>query len=244
VLKAKYFPSMSVLEARNTRNMSYTWRSLLKGVEVIKMGMIWRVGNGEEINIWSDPWLDREGSKRPVTPCSQNLVTKVVELISPVTGQWDIQLVMDIFSKEDDRVILSTPLRAEFEDFPAWFPDNKGIFTVRPVYKMLAKEVTSDSQGATVSGVAEGGMEFDWKLLWSQPCASKTKHFLWRLAHGNLPWKLNYARRGMDIDTKCLMCTRLNEDGGHIFLHCKMVRTVWRMLDLEAARVFLCNWIC
>jgi hypothetical protein len=61
VLQAKYFPSLLVMEATRVRNMSYTWRSILKGVEVIKKGLVWRVGNGEEIKIWDDPWLNREG---------------------------------------------------------------------------------------------------------------------------------------------------------------------------------------
>ncbi|XP_073367670.1 uncharacterized protein [Aegilops tauschii subsp. strangulata] len=33
------------------------------------------------------------------------------------------------------------------------------------------------------------------------------------------------------------MCSRLDEDGGHIFLRCKAVRQVWRQLDLEEIRL-------
>jgi hypothetical protein len=43
----------------------------------------------------------------------------------------------------------------------------------------------------------------------------------------------------MEIDTICPMCNRLDEDGGHIFLHCKMVKQLWRNLELEEARVNL-----
>jgi hypothetical protein len=206
--------------------MSYTWRSILKGVGVIKKGLIWRVRNGEEINIWSDPWMNREGPKRPITPRGQNIITCVSELTNLAACQWDVQLVSDVFREEDINAILSTPLRLDYEDFPAWFPDPKGVFTVKLAYKVLAVEVAPKGDGVERSGVSKEENNFDWHQLWSQPCAPKTKQFLWRLAHESLPWKLNYKRRGMEIDTICLMCARLDEDGGHIFLHCKQVKVV------------------
>jgi hypothetical protein len=40
----------------------------------------------------------------------------------------------------------------------------------------------------------------------------------------------------MELDTKCVMCNRLDEDGGHLFLKCKLVKKVWRELNLEDER--------
>jgi hypothetical protein len=37
--------------------MPYTWRSILKGLEVLKEGLIWMIGNGSCVNIWTNPWL-------------------------------------------------------------------------------------------------------------------------------------------------------------------------------------------
>jgi hypothetical protein len=72
---------------------SPTWRSILKGVKLLKEGLIWRVGDGSHINMWTDMWLNREGSRLLVTPKGQCLLSKVNELICPVTGQWDEELV-------------------------------------------------------------------------------------------------------------------------------------------------------
>jgi len=36
---------------------SYAWKSLLKGKEVLRKGLRWRIGTGDAINLWSDPWL-------------------------------------------------------------------------------------------------------------------------------------------------------------------------------------------
>jgi hypothetical protein len=41
------------------------------------------------------------------------------------------------------------------------------------------------------------------------------------------------ARRGVDIDSRCLVCLRLDEDCGHLFFKCKKVKSCWRLLNLE-----------
>lgn len=76
----------SALEAKPKTGMSYTWRSILRGLQVIKQGMIWRVGDGYNLNIWKDPWLPKGVTRRPITPRGACLVTQVAELINPATG--------------------------------------------------------------------------------------------------------------------------------------------------------------
>jgi hypothetical protein len=109
-LKAKYFPDCHILEAKPVDNMSYTWRSILHGVGLVREGMIWRIGDGQYVNIWQDPWIPRAWSRKIMTSRGDNLMTHVSELINPVTGQWD-QLVMDTFSEQEAQLILKMPLR-------------------------------------------------------------------------------------------------------------------------------------
>ena len=40
----------------------------------------------------------------------------------------------------------------------------------------------------------------------------------------------------MQLDTRCLVCHRLDEDGGHCFLKCKLVKRCWSTLSLEPVR--------
>jgi hypothetical protein len=51
VLQAKYYPGCTCLEAQARPGISYSWRSILGGVELLKKGLIWRVGDGENLNI-------------------------------------------------------------------------------------------------------------------------------------------------------------------------------------------------
>jgi hypothetical protein len=62
----------------------------MQGVQVLKEGIIWRVGNGQHIDIWRDPWLPRGVTRRPITPRGRNLIQRVDELIDPVIESWDL----------------------------------------------------------------------------------------------------------------------------------------------------------
>jgi hypothetical protein len=97
VLKARYFPRSDILHCISRTGISYTWRSILRGAELLKDGLIWRIGNGENVKIWKDPWLPRGTTKKPVTPGKSCLLTRVSDLIDPTTSEWDEKLVRDIF---------------------------------------------------------------------------------------------------------------------------------------------------
>lgn len=57
VLKSIYFSDTSVMEADMGANPSYMWKSLLRGRELIKLGLRYRIGNGKTIIIFEDPEL-------------------------------------------------------------------------------------------------------------------------------------------------------------------------------------------
>ena len=95
----------------------------------MKQGLIWRVGDRTQIDIWSDPWIPDGVTRRPVTPRGHTLITKVSELIDPTTGTWDKQLIIEVFWEEDVARILGIPIKSGMEDLLAnWHFDNKGIF--------------------------------------------------------------------------------------------------------------------
>ena len=99
--------------------ISYSWRSILRGFEALKEGLIWRVGDGTRINIWSDAWIPNMVTRRPRTPRTprgRTVLSKVSDLISPITGTWDEQLIRDVFWDEDVQDILSIPVKPDYED--------------------------------------------------------------------------------------------------------------------------------
>jgi hypothetical protein len=238
VLRAKYYPEGNVLKARPAPNMSYTWRSILKGIEVLKAGMIWRVGDGSSINIWQDPWLPRECTRMPITPRGNSLLTKVSELIDPVTGRWDDQLVLQTFVPQDAELILATPVHTELEDLVAWHFDPRGSFSVRSAYKAYRGHVKRNERGGGASTTDSGLLDRkQWKAIWSLKCPGKVKQFLWRFTHNTLAVRRNLERRGVKMESVCcVMCRRSLEDGGHLFFQCKYVKMLWRELYMEDQR--------
>lgn len=236
VLTAKYYPNTSVLEAKQKSGMSYTWRSILRGTELVKKGMIWRVGDGVGLNIWSDPWLPRDAARRPITPRGATLLTEVSELIDPASGTWDVQLVKDVFWEEDSEVILALPVHGGRANTLAWHFDKHGIFTVKSAYKVSRQDMlTNRSRNGGQSSSTNNGNGV-WKDLWKLKCPNKIKHFLWRLTHNSQPLRCNLSRRGMLIDTRCPVCGQMSEDGGHLVFKCKLAKQIWRLLNLEPER--------
>uniref|UniRef100_A0A803NHJ6 RNase H type-1 domain-containing protein n=1 Tax=Cannabis sativa TaxID=3483 RepID=A0A803NHJ6_CANSA len=57
VFKARYFPNGTFLNASLGNNSSFVWRSILEAQHLIREGVHWCVGNGEDINILDEPWL-------------------------------------------------------------------------------------------------------------------------------------------------------------------------------------------
>ena len=67
LIKARYYPSGQLLDTVFPGTGLEVWKGILHGLEQIKKGGIWRVGNGTKIRTWRDPWLPRPYSFRPLT---------------------------------------------------------------------------------------------------------------------------------------------------------------------------------
>ncbi|XBH87401.1 hypothetical protein VPH35_074862 [Triticum aestivum] len=69
--------------------------------------------------------------------------------------------------------------------------------------------------------------------LWKVYCLPKIHHFLWRFAHNIHHLPRDVERIGVVLNTDCVLCHRLPEDGAHLFLCYKEVGKMWRACNLE-----------
>jgi|UPI0001A83224 hypothetical protein len=167
----------------------------------MKLDIIWRIGDGRDIKIWSDPWIPRGTLRRPTTTRRGNILTYVADLIDPASGSWDVELVKDVFWEEDADIILALPVHEGRDNFLAWHFNEHGIFCVKSAYKICRddllrkKDKGSLQEGAKVKLIQSGRRS---------NCPNKVKHFIWRFAHNSHPLRKNLERRGMKLDTKCL----------------------------------------
>ena len=44
-------PNSSIMEATTPSSTSYAWKSIIKGIEVIKKGAFWRIGGDESVHV-------------------------------------------------------------------------------------------------------------------------------------------------------------------------------------------------
>ena len=74
IYKARYYQRGDVFQAKLGFSPSYTWRSIFNGLEVVKRGTRWRVGNGERILIWEDKWLPTPTTYKVISPSKSLMI--------------------------------------------------------------------------------------------------------------------------------------------------------------------------
>ena len=97
VFKAKFFPTRSILDAVVPSKCLYAWRSILQAREVIRKGAIWRVGDGQSINVWEQRWLPDPISSKIISPRLDFAITRVSELFLPNSQTWNVDLIDHTF---------------------------------------------------------------------------------------------------------------------------------------------------
>lgn len=136
LLKAKYFPRGCLVDTAFCSNAS----TILPGLDLLKQGIIWRVGNGSQIRIWRDPWIPRGSSLRVTTRPGRCRLRWVSELLDTDGRDWDVDKLIHLFNPADVEEITKIKIHVRSsEDFIAWHWEKSGIFTVRSAYNLSLK---------------------------------------------------------------------------------------------------------
>ncbi|KAK1626172.1 hypothetical protein QYE76_000487 [Lolium multiflorum] len=159
---------------------SSTWHAIEYGLELLKTGVIWRVGNGASIRIWRDPWIPKDSNHLPQTPRGRCRYRWVADFLE-ADGTWNMQRLEQYFSAEDVKDILQIkPSRRNETDFVSWFPEKSGLFTVRSAYRLaLHREMMRQDRGATSS--RPDGARPSWRLIWKCPVPHKVRILAWKI---------------------------------------------------------------
>ncbi|XP_010463143.1 PREDICTED: uncharacterized protein LOC104743796 [Camelina sativa] len=133
VLQAKYFSKSKLMEANLGHRPSHAWRSIHQGIQLIKKGLKWRIGDGNTVRIWSDQWIDNP--PRPARRSHQhhqNLNSlKVVDLMKPNTSQWSSERLHELIHPEDIKYIQRIRSSiSKVPDTPTWIFTNNGHYSV------------------------------------------------------------------------------------------------------------------
>lgn len=224
ILKAKYYPHGNLLDTAFPSVSSPTWKAIEHGLQLLKDGVIWRIGNGTNIKIWRHRWIPKGDKSVVPRKNNRNRLLYVNELLNPGTKEWNERLVRHVMKEEDATETLRMNLSdAIDEDFPAWQPERTGMFTVKSAYRLAwnLKQPTS----ASSSSEADGERKI-WRCLWKTNVQPKVKIFAWKLAHDRLPTWENKRKRKIEQSGIFPICAQTVEDGFHATVECTKARAL------------------
>jgi ribonuclease HI len=231
IIKAKYYPRGSILEAQLGNKPSFAWRSIWGSGDLLKDGLVWRIGNGSTVKIWSDKWVPIPDTYSIQSPPQAHIIepnATVSELIDRNTQWWNMERLEQIFRAEEIKAILSIPLSCTNQpDVLIWRGTAKGSFSVKSAYyvakAMEARERASTSTGTKMSEV--------WRQIWKLKLPNAEKNFIWRACHDILPTKEKLLRRKISVDPLCPLCGLVTETSFHVLWDCSSARDVWSMCE-------------
>jgi len=155
-------------------------------------------------------------------------VRTVDELINPVIGSWDIDLIRSLFWPVDVQRILQIPIHIGRDDVVAWNHSRNGLFSVKSAYH--CQWVHKFGRNMAAPNASGAGDNLVWKKLWELKTPAKIKIFGWIILHGVIPCRTILANRHITNVGSCPVCSSGCEDIKHMIFLCP--RSVWTQLGL------------
>ncbi|PRQ26177.1 putative RNA-directed DNA polymerase [Rosa chinensis] len=194
VLQKKYLKHGNLLTNgyKKPHRCSSTWRSILFGAELVKKGIIWRIGHGNSIKFWTDHWL-KNGPLINLARTTENIDFNISVRDSWTNGGWNISFLEQFFEEDIINKILSMPVgfAGGDDDKIIWSGTSNGHFSVKSAYLSLFDEENAD---------------FCWKFLWRLCMPPKLKIFFWLIVQGKLLTNAERMKRRSTRDEFCPIC--------------------------------------
>ncbi|KAI3942803.1 hypothetical protein MKW92_000645 [Papaver armeniacum] len=230
ILKAKYFHNKDPLSDEITTQGSWIWKSIYKGLQIVKKYYVWSVGNGAKIKIWKHNWIPSINHTQLTNASQHNGENDIVQsLIQTSSKQWNIQSINQKFSHTESRKIQEIRIPTNASDSINWILTN-GTFTVKSTYNALVQEFNGDNISSEAQKL--------WLKIWHLKLPYKLNFFLWRCLKDILQ-TTNKAGRYIPIeDYSCPFCKQEPETDIYLFLHCDMAQVIWFTILPEAMHSF------
>lgn len=115
---------------------------------VMEVNIAWKIGSGETINIYSQPWFPGWQELKATT--SQQRAQRVAFLLDPITRLWNFEALQQLFGLSRALLFATMdsikPSPQPASDTLIFTFAKNGVFSVRKAYQLLknASAVTSD----------------------------------------------------------------------------------------------------
>ncbi|KAM2673196.1 hypothetical protein EV2_014512 [Malus domestica] len=246
VMKARYFPHCSFLDAKRGGRASWAWSSLLSGRDLLLNESHWQIFNGKGVRVWLDRWLPTlpVGHPLPRGDVQVSRNTLVSMLLSPEKDGWDIDFLKPFISASEFVAIQETQIGDPcLDDRLVWPFDRCGLYTVKSGYHCVhAKREQRVNFGSSSSVTVPGKL---WKAIWNLNTPPKLRVFLWKTVHNALATLAGLFRRLVAPSPMCPICKIHEETIEHLFLLCPWVEVIWfgGMLSHRIIRSSISSWV-
>jgi hypothetical protein len=176
------------------------------GLDLVKQGIIWRIGLGSKVNIWRDPWICRSPSRKITLKKGRGRMRWVSQLMVPGRHEWNEQILHECMYLHDVVEVLKIRLSKRVQaDHIAWFYDRSGIFTTRSAYNLAVRIEKGLGEREGSSSRTDGTRPM-YADIWKANVPAKVRIFVWRLAQKGLATRVNRRARKMETEAKCQLC--------------------------------------
>ncbi|KAG7585995.1 Reverse transcriptase zinc-binding domain [Arabidopsis thaliana x Arabidopsis arenosa] len=233
VFKGRYYRKSDPMDPIKSYSPSYGWRSIVSARSLVNKGLIKRVGSGDSISVWEDPWLPAQ-FPRPAKSngSSSEPLLRVKNLIDTRTNSWNLDKLKAIVTPEDVHLINAIPLgKLSNPDTLGWHFTKSGQYTVKSGYHTARLNIGTDSMLQEFGPDIKPLQAFTWKIK----CPPKIRHFMWQALTGCVSVTSNLRRRGINCDTRCDRCGASEESINHALFECPPARQTWALSQIPTA---------
>jgi hypothetical protein len=192
----------------------------LEALAIFRAATFIHIGDGTRALFWTDAWLPGGKSVQDVVPILHSFVKKSNIIVAAalqnnrwvrdITGGLSSPALAQYLQLWD--LLEGTTLTVGQQDEVVWRPSHDGAFSVNSAYKLF---FIANMQFACA------------KPIWKSKAPMRCRFFMWLVVHKRCLTADNLARRGWPHNTFCPLCTIANENGIHLFLHCRFSKQVW-----------------
>ncbi|KAL5713910.1 hypothetical protein ACHQM5_015943 [Ranunculus cassubicifolius] len=190
-------------------------RSLRKTVELVEKGVVWSIGDGKNINFWSDSWLVINGEpttlKKLLGLDTGNNGEMIADYLKE-NGAWDegkLQCVPEPVRRDITKVVV----RKNVKDKLIWRHTKQGAFSVKSAYRAATSVGDAPNTSTSVPTAI-------YNRLWNAALPPHIKIFIWKCLADALPTGDKLRRNHMLVDAECTFCNSNEETMEHLLFTC------------------------
>lgn len=229
VLKSRYFPDTTFMNARSGASPSWIWNSILAGRHLMSPGICTQIGNALNTSIWCDNWVPNfphlSTPHQQQHQAHQQPHLTVDSLIDWDRYTWNLTPISPSITTAVANAIQSIPLISpHLIDKLVWSLEKNGLFSIRSAYHLQRSlhpiTVNSPQSSHQISVTV-------WKWIWHISSLPKIQNFLWRACSNALATKANLHHRYLSLSPICPLCQLALETIEHVLFVCPWTSAVW-----------------